>query len=92
MGARIREADNDLGFGLTAPDHIGPALGLKTSRNCRVRASDSRITAIDRTSALAGPDPLNPSILEYDLDEGKGKDDEQEPAHGGADYYCAEAG
>jgi hypothetical protein len=36
--------------------------------------------------------PLNPSNLECDLGEGKGKGDEQEPAHGGAAYRCAETG
>ncbi len=36
--------------------------------------------------------PADSSSLEYDLDEGNGKDDEQEPAHGGAEDPCAEAG
>jgi hypothetical protein len=36
--------------------------------------------------------PLNRSILEYDFDGGKGKEDEPEPSRVGADHRRAEAG
>ena len=39
----------------------------------------------------ADPPPRNPSNLESDLDEEKGKGYEQEPSHGGADHFCAQA-
>ena len=57
-------------------------------------ASLSRCS-IEESSCIRGGsiyDPLNPSISEYDLDEGRGRKDEPKQAHGGADDRCAEAG
>jgi hypothetical protein len=48
------------------------------------------IHGLTRLLPCTCPDPLNPSISEYDLDEGKGKVNEQKQAHGGEDDRCTE--
>jgi len=47
---------------------------------CCMDSVNTRIeNAVIAERSSQWPVPLNPSILEYDLGEGKGQDDEQEP-------------